>query len=289
MNFQVLSAYDNTSRTFYVSGARNQGESFLWGAAINGNVTKATLVTSSTLQYPNHDDILVRIHALQSSGQLLAVFANGNVLLVNSSTGQATPLGNLLTASPSLAGGAVFPASAMDYTRNLLYSLATTSDMMHVYLVTLNVASGVSTAALLSLKREQWDAETYFQGVFIPNQNVMVVLAQAGSNVSGFDQIINVSPDGTVAYVYENIQDAGNYAFNTVSAVKNDDTLQTACYDPLSNRLYFQATVYQDADDDVGTESMVFIDYNLRFPYITVNISPLGFEYEGWFYVPILN
>lgn len=300
MNFQVLTSYDQIGRTYYVAGAQHPGGSTLWVATVDGNVSKATPVGSARVfAYPNVADKLVRMHFISgnTNGQLLTAYASGNVYVLDTVTLKSTPLGgNLLQTTPKLNGGLVTQSSDVDVANGLFYTLATTTIVHNkstCYLITMNVVSGVTTAQLLTIRGEDWAGVQFFNGVFIPDQNALVVFAQAGgpTGIVGFDQILNVFPDGKAAYIYNNIQTAGNYAFQTYPATKQDDTLQPACYDPVTRHLYFQVTSFETDDDSDPMLNMAYLDYSKgkKVPYIDIAISPFAFEYMGWHFIQVEN
>lgn len=298
MGFTVLTAFDHVSRTFYVSGAQNPGEMTLWVTTIDANVSVATLVSKSTFEYPVFKSQVVRMHFISgnTNGDLVLLMDSGDVLVLNSKTLTSTNVGNVLKAAGIGAGGFVAKASAVDVTGGVLYTIVETVNGTSASLVSMEVSTGAMTSVVLHLQdhhsKEDWSGEYFFQMVWIPEQASMIVLAQGGgpSGIDGFDQIIRIFPNGTASCLWCNIQDAGLYEFNTVPSLKNDDTYQTAAWDPVSQHFYFQCSVY-DSDDDEATPtiSMLYIDFSHKDIYIDTAISPFAFEYIGWFFIPVIT
>lgn len=299
MNFQVLTSYDQTNRVYYVAGAQHPGGSILWMATIDDNVSTAKPIgTPRVFMYPSASDTLSRMHYIagNANGELLTVYTSGNIYVLNVTTLKSTLVGsNILATNAALQGGYVTQSSDVDVDGNMFYTIATTSIVHNKstgYLVSLDLSSGATTASLLKLKEMDWAGENFFNAVWIPDQGAMVVFAQAGgpTGIEAFDCIFHVTPTATATWIYNNIENEGLYAFQSYPATKQDDTLQCACYDPVSKHLYFQMTQFQSADDD-GDEltTMVFLDFSAKQPWIDTAISPFAFEYIGWHYIPIIG
>lgn len=289
-SYNVLTAYDNATRTFYVATCQTAGSATLFGAVLNGSVSGASLATKSTFMFPNSFDVLVRIHVVtgNTKGSLLALFANGNAVLINPTTGATSLLANLLTGVPQLKGGQIMLPSAVDtlVSPGVVYTLASDETTLNIYLLSVNVATGNTTAVAIRFLREHWGEEVLFHAVFIPERNGLVVFAKAVDPQHGFDQLLFVSVTGATEFLIGNLLETGNYGFNINSQVKEDDTYQTGTYDPSTQKLYFQASVYAGDDDGDRTTALVYAYLGkVGLPYVDVVCEPMNIGYMGMYYV----
>lgn len=296
MNFQVLTAWDESARTFYATGNTKFGQSLLWSAAVLPDVSNITLSKQvTTVSYANNSVMLTRIHAISgfSQGGVVAVFSDGSVSFINTVTGTLTSVCNVL-ADSRVAGGLVTQSSSINSATGTLYVMVQNAvvNVSAPFLVSVNLAKGVSTIVPIVLDQpnfhQYWEAERFFNGVWASDRQSMIVFAQGGgaNGDDGFDQILEIFPSGKALCIYCNLLEAGSFYFNINAPLKWDDTLQTGSYDPVAHRLYYQAT-YCSADDDTScTTSLLYTDISGKYPYTDVNISPFGFEYMGFFYIP---
>ncbi len=159
MDFPVATAYDNTTRQFYVAGCPDTGSLILWTTVLDANVSTAAIVSRVTYDF-DPDDFLSRIHA-GANGVVWAVFEGGDVVNVDPKTGkvrrshcpeirekreplscwwlmyccvdpishahvsplQGTLLTNILTNDPGLKDAEVTSASVIDPASDHLYAI----------------------------------------------------------------------------------------------------------------------------------------------------------------------
>lgn len=291
--FNILTAFDSAARVFYVAACQTPGSAILFGSILNGSVSNATVATKATFVYPQPSDVLVRIHFVPGNpkGSILALFANGNAVIVNAVTGATTLLVNLFAGQSALTNGAILKPSAVDTlaTIGMVYTLATDVNAESIFLISLNVVSAVTTVVPIKFLREHWSVEVLFHAVFLPDQNGFAIFAKALDPQHGFDQIVFVGVNGATQWIIGNMLETGNYGFNVDPNVKEDDTYQTGCYDPSTKKLYFQASVYAADDDRDRTTALVYAYLGDKHPYVDVVVEPMNIGYMGMVYVEDSN
>jgi hypothetical protein len=147
----------------------------------------------------------------------------------------------------------------------------------------LDLSSGHFFSAPIDLKRVRWGVEDAFSLLWVNNR---LVLFLAGQD-TGFDQIAYVDPtSGTSEFLFDNLAEHQLF-FMCQPSTKSCDVLQTAAYDSIENRIYFQATNIV-GDDDIGTTVLMFIDINGKTPYIDTGLNPFTFGYLGFQFVAVV-
>ena len=193
---------------------------------------------------------------------------------------QIVAVGSVIPGSAS--GARVTAASVIDTANDNLYTFIMNDKPM---ITTLNLKSNTITASPnFSLKREYWALETLFQAVWVPKLSQVVVLLQ-GKN-SGFDQIVAVDTNTGVGTLINGNLASENLFFTCDTHTKSCDNLQTAAYDAIEDRLYFQATEIKSTDD-VGTTVLMYVDLAAKFPYIDTGLNPFTFGYMGFHFVSV--
>ena len=182
------------------------------------------------------------------------------------------------TVVPSnYTGVSITKASVLDPNTDNLYTFFLTGD---VIISTLNFKTGHLTSAVVSLKRSaRWNVEDLFTALWLPKTS-QVVLFLAGED-TGFDQIATINAStGAGTFLFDNLSEEKLF-FTCDPSTKTCDMLQTAAYDAIENRIYFQATDIE-AEDDIGTTVLMYIDLNGRVPYIDTGLNPFTFGYMAF-------
>lgn len=249
-SFEVFTAYQASSRTFYVAGQPTTGQATIWSASVDVNVTSVTNLRIMNFIFPDEYGTPIRMHSLEGNidGDLLMVFKDGTVFIINSITKSFVSNGNVLMSNQTVPAVTIMPASFVLSTNvaNTFYQLIFAVDIMYINAWSVEKMAGTTT--VINVARhgslEKWYSETTFHAVWLSGMNQFCVFNMAVSPDIGFDQMILVSLDGSAEFLYYNLIDAGNIGFNVDPVLLEDDTYQTGCYDAVSNRLYFQGAVY---------------------------------------------
>jgi len=290
MDFQVLTAYNNITRVFYVAGNIQKEGARIWTVAIDAAVNDAVITNVTNIHYPGNATSIARIHA-SPNNVLTATFSNGDVYSVDFATSKLDLVGNVLPGS-ALANGVVTQASSVNYDLNVLYTLVKTRNSKEVFVVTLNLTSGATSSVGLTLdkemeKIEKWEQEDLFHALWIPVENQLLVFAD-GTDL-GFDQIFWVNTESGATNFWQANLAENLYWFQVNTQTKTDDTLQTGTYDFLNGYIYFQCTQNQGTDDDVADPTVIaFLE--LAHPSYPPNVAvTFTFGYIGYAFAPIIN
>lgn len=194
---------------------------------------------------------------------------------------QFSKIGNFIPAN--LSNYKPSQASVIDIATDSLYVVLSNSDSAAIVTVYYRAAFHV-TVAPITLKREHYFLEDLPTAVWIPTVK-QVCLFLAGKD-AGFDQIAYIDPaTGEGNFLFDNLAE-NNLFFECDMSTKSCDVLQTAAYDAIENRIYFQAT-YHEGDDE-GTTVLMFVDLKGKVPYIDTGLNPFTFGYMGFQFIPVL-
>lgn len=113
-----------------------------------------------------------------------------------------------------------------------------------------------------------------------------VVVFFAGTN-AGFDQLASIDPaTGTGDYILENLAES-QLVFACDIPHKACDTWQTAAYDAVDNRIYFQASLVSSDDAHMETTVVVYTELAARHPSVYTALDPFTFGFLGFQYVTV--
>jgi len=281
MSFPVFSAYHDPTRTFYTLGLPEQNGGTIWSVKIDNAVNTSTILSSTRFDLPSNVGSVSRIHA-SSNNTLLALFDSGILFSLDPKSGTFTKLGNVIPAS--VTGFKLSQASVVDTDADVLYSVLANGD--GAVITTFVLHSGRVTSAPITLKREHFFLEDLFTAVWISDAKKFVLFL-AGKD-SGFDQLAYIdTTTGNGDYLFDNL--AENQLFFTCDmSTKACDVLQTAAYDAIEKRIYFQATNIL-GQDDVGTTVLMYVDLASKQPYIDTGLNPFSFGYMAFQFIPVLE
>ena len=195
-------------------------------------------------------------------------------------------IANILPAN--FSAGHVYAATSYDPVKDQLFAIVSDEFKNDIGVVVFSVHSLALTVSLIDTKQhERFGAEIVMQSVWVSNINSLIVFLQAVSVQIGFDQILTVDPyTGKSSFMFYNLME-NLLGFECTPDLKDCDRLSTACYDPLQQRLYFQATQYTQSDD-MGTTTLQFIGLEKRFPYINAGLDPFSFGFENYQFVQVV-
>lgn len=288
MNQDLYSAFDNSSRTYYLLATTpGSGAGIFWGFKISNDVSSAQKLFSNKFQFPEANGDVIGMHCTLN-GTIILVFGRGAVAFVDPVKGTLSPLGSLLPSQ--YTNGFVTTATAYDAATDRVFGFITNEFNSDWALSTL--AKGVATAQKLTFKprSEKEGAEIVMNAIYSPDTRKVVLTLQAVSDNLGFDQVWQFDPttgDGT--YVFFNLMEelGAGAGFDCVPAIKDCDSKQTIAYDVARGRLYFQGRLYESSDDDTGNAALFYTDMTGRFYYL---YNPIGlyFGFQAFQYVPIV-
>ncbi len=184
---------------------------------------------------------------------------------------------------PTHTNPRISQASVIDDVTDNLYTFFESTE--GPVLSTFSLRTGQVTSAIVSLRPAvRWGAESMFTALWLPTDN-KVVLFLAGTD-AGYDSIVQIdAATGAGEYIEENLAES-NLFFTCEPATKTCDVLQTAAYDAIEKRIYFQAT-QQMSEDDIGTTVLMYVDLAAKKPYIDTGLSPFTFGYLGFQFVSV--
>jgi hypothetical protein len=194
---------------------------------------------------------------------------------------QVTPLGTVVPAG--LSSPRVTPASAIDPASGQLYTfIAVAGGKM--MLSTYDLASGHLTSVSVKVRGTGFVFENIFHTLWLPSEKSLVVFIEGGDKL-GVDIIATVDPtSGSGVPVLPNLSDDELF-FMCDPKVKACDTLQTAAVDPVTGKVYFQATNIQG--DDVGTTVIASLTINGKHAYADITLT-FTFGFQAFQMLPIL-
>lgn len=281
MSFPVYTAYHDPTRTFYTVGLPEQNGGTVWAVTVDAAVNTSTIISSARFEYPEGQGPIVRVHA-SANNTLYAIMAQGTLAVLDPRSGTITPVSSVVP--PSAQGAQITSASVINTANDTLYTFIAGGSGPLVS--TLDLRSNYITAATLTAKQEHWGLESLFQAVIRPKTGELLLLVAGRNGDEGFDQIASVdASSGAVTFVYNNLAES-NLFFTCDPSTKSCDVLQTACFDAIEDRLYFQATQITSSDD-VGTTVLMYADFAARQPYIDTGLNPFTFGYMGFHFVSV--
>ena len=238
--FQILDAFNNNTREFFVAATIKPRVVTLWSVHINNDVTAAQIVANTTFEFPADANSLLRIQPTLNN-TVLALFNDGSVHAVNASTGAISLLGHVFAQHTT---GIATQGSAVDLANNALYALLFDSAHDHPWIITMDLNSGNIVASYnitipaLPHYLENWVGEYAFNALWAPSEQAMYVFMQG--DVFSQDQVWSIEPANGHAYPAVGSFTLDNLQFDSISP-KDNDALQVDCYDPINQLLYVQA------------------------------------------------
>jgi hypothetical protein len=200
-----------------------------------------------------------------------------------------TQIANLLPVG-NFTNGHVYTATGYDADAEHLFAVIADEYKSSLAMAVLDVpAQALTTNLLTSRQHEHFGAEIVMQGLWLNDTKKFVLFLQAVSDNLGFDQIMYFDPyTGKGTFMFSNLMD-NLIGFECDPAVKTCDRLQTAAYDVLTKRMYFQGTQYESTDDDLGTTALFYADISHRYPYIDQALDPFTFGFMDFQFVQVVS
>lgn len=282
MSFPIYTAYHDASRTFYTLGLPEANGGSLWAVQIDNAVNSSTLLYSTRFELPTGVGKFSRIHA-SANNTLFVIFDDGALFIMDGKTGKFTSVANIIASNAT--GYKVSPASVINPATDTLYAFLSNGGDSALGIFSLSTERVL--ALPMTFKHEHMSLEYAFQALWISSRNAIGLVIAGASGDSGFDMIVLVNPTtAETTYLFDNLAES-NLFFMCDMNTKACDVLQTAAYDAIEDRIYFQATSI--VGDDVGTTVLMFVDLTHKNPYIDTGLNPFTFGYMGFSFVPILH
>jgi hypothetical protein len=294
-DFSTFSALDETNRIFYVvaspEGATAANSTFeLWGVTVNPDVSAATLTSNFNVTFPEKSGDLVGLHSSNGDKHVTVVFKNGIVAFINPTTGILTQVGDLLG---NTTRSSVLVTEVESVTQNDLFAVITDEYHTTLAFATLDLTTFVVNVKALKTKLDEHDFkhEIMREMVWNPDTKLLTLFLSAAGPDDGFDQIFTLDPATGEA------KQLSPSTFNLLSSYllgfncrdKFDcDGLNNAAWDNVGKKMYFQASLYDAADEDdlQSTFTVSFIGgTDTRNPYINQAISPFEYGFENFQFI----
>ena len=284
MTFPVFTAYDPATRLFYVAGIEAWGY-FVTIVHIAEDDTAFTLQKESRFHFPALGSVFTALEFNPVSGMPLALYQDGSVFSLNTTSTVSSYAGNVLDGLPFNSSRIITQATAIDVSDGLLFANFNDGFGSEIGFAAMSLSnySVVSTVMLGPLPNNKGAIPTVFAMNYIPGIKNLVVFG-----TGKLDQLIYVNPwTGNTSYAIFELDRVGpGPSFCDHPSVKADDTYKNSAYDPKEKMLYFQATV---GGCTTGIANLItagpFPDGDPPVIDYVATVAPIDFGYQGMHYV----
>jgi hypothetical protein len=285
--FPSFTAYDATSRNYYITTIWNETAASLWSMTVANEVSAVTQ-SGSQVRYgfPIMNSVLVGLEAWNRNGDVVvfALYQNGSVYTIDTTTGGSSFFINLCGRFYQLSTAIVLEG-------NTLYAIIQQDSTINPnrQVVTLDLTAGtLTTVAIQPLKDHDAGLETPFEMLYLANLDVLFVMY-----TGLFDQLIYTDPStGAATFAVDDMSQfdgtEGQLGFTSDDFLADDDTWSNACIDTVQKKIYFQCS---DMDEDDVTITLCEIpipEKEAILSFINIAIEPMVYGYVGMQYVQVV-
>jgi len=291
-SYYTYTAYDEATRVYTVSVARNDTSASFWGMGITKDVENVTaLIPEVRYAFPARGAVLVGLELFNNKGTLipLALFKDGTVLQIDPKTGATKVFAQLVNASTQV----ITTAIELDPSTQKLWAIGQqATGLPNRFMVTLDLNTKAVTSVLLApLKNHNQELCAPFEMVWMPSLQTLMVF-----NTGNFDQLIYTSPaSGETSFATLDMAqfidgEGGHFEFTQDPFLEMDDTWANACIDNVKGWIYFQCSSVTDDGDITTTLCQIpVLPKEKELTYINVAIQPMTYGYAGMQYVQVVS